>query len=223
MAPTASAFLVAGGGGHGKVVADLLRALGHRIAGYSDADPHKLGALAEPGGATVVLGERELLDHVAAHATYPAGIDALALGIGNNILRERFFRRFGALPVPALVHPSAVVSPSARLGRGTVALAGVVVNADARVGDAVILNSGCVVEHDCVVESGAHVSPGAVLAGGVRVGERAWIGASAIVIPGVQIGRDAVLGAGAVVIRDVPAGVTVVGNPARILKGIADE
>jgi len=216
-------FLISGGGGHGKVVADLIRALGHRVAGYSDADPQKLGAMVEPGGATVVLGERELLDHLVAYAAYPVEIDALAIAIGDNALRERFLRRLGKLPVPFLVHPSAIVSPSARLGRGTVALAGVVVNADARVGDAVILNSGCIVEHDCVVESGAHVSPGAVLAGGVRVGERAWIGASAVVIPGVGIGADAVVGAGAVVVRDVPPRATVVGNPARILKRNPDE
>jgi maltose O-acetyltransferase len=36
------------------------------------------------------------------------------------------------------------------------------------------------------------------------------------VLPGVTIGDDAVIGAGSVVTRDVPAGVVVVGNPARV-------
>jgi len=36
------------------------------------------------------------------------------------------------------------------------------------------------------------------------------------VLPGVTIGDDALIGAGSVVTRDVPAGVTVVGNPARV-------
>jgi maltose O-acetyltransferase len=49
----------------------------------------------------------------------------------------------------------------------------------------------------------------------VRIGRHAWIGGGAIILPGVSIGDDAVVGAGAVVTRDVPAGTTVVGNPAR--------
>lgn len=50
----------------------------------------------------------------------------------------------------------------------------------------------------------------------VRIGANVWIGAGALILPGVTIGDDAIVGAGSVVTRDVPAGATVVGNPARI-------
>jgi len=49
----------------------------------------------------------------------------------------------------------------------------------------------------------------------IRIGHKVWIGGGAIILPGISIGDDAVIGAGSVVTRDVPAGVTVVGNPAR--------
>jgi maltose O-acetyltransferase len=50
----------------------------------------------------------------------------------------------------------------------------------------------------------------------MRIGENVWIGSGAIILPGVTIGDDAIIGAGSVVTRDVPAGATVMGNPARV-------
>lgn len=49
----------------------------------------------------------------------------------------------------------------------------------------------------------------------IIIGADVWIGGGAIILPGVTIGDGAIVGAGAVVTRDVPAGVTVVGNPAK--------
>lgn len=211
---TAKALLVWGGGGHGKVVADLARAAGYTVAGFVDRDPARLGQEVEPGGARVVADEERFLRE-AAGGRCANGADGIILAVGDNRARRECLLRVPGLQVPALVHPSAVVSPSARLGRGTVVLPLAAVNAAARLGDAVIVNTAAVVEHDCVLADAVHVSPGAVLAGGVHVGEQTWIGAGASVIQGVRIGRDAMIGAGAVVIRDVPDGATVVGNPAR--------
>jgi maltose O-acetyltransferase len=50
----------------------------------------------------------------------------------------------------------------------------------------------------------------------VRIGENVWIGSGAIILPGLTIGADAIIGAGSVVTRDVPAGATVMGNPAKV-------
>ena len=47
----------------------------------------------------------------------------------------------------------------------------------------------------------------------VRAG--ASIGSGATILGGLVIGENAMVGAGSVVTRDVPAGMTVVGNPAR--------
>ena len=51
-----------------------------------------------------------------------------------------------------------------------------------------------------------------------KVGRRVSIGTSATILCGVTIGEGAIIGAGSVVTKDVPAGTTVAGVPARILR-----
>jgi UDP-perosamine 4-acetyltransferase len=210
-------FLIWGGGGHGKVVADLIRAVGHTVAGFCDADPAKLNRVVEPGGAAVIISESELLGRVEGREL-PVGVDAVALAIGDNRTRLRCLQLLSGLSVPPLVHPSAVVSPSARVGDGSVVFACAVINAAAAVGRAVIVNSGAIVEHDCEVGDGVHLSPRSTLGGGVRVEERCWIGAGATVLQLIKVGAEAMVGAGATVIRDIPAGITVAGVPAKPIR-----
>ncbi len=219
MARREERFLIWGGGGHGRVVADLVRALDHLLVGYVDASAGVLGAVVEPGGARVVYREDAFLRGLRETGRYPDGVTAVALAVGDNRARERCLARLGELPAPALVHPSAVLSPSARLEGGTVVMPGAVINAAARAGAGCIVNSAAVIEHDCVLGRAVHVSPGSVVAGGAHLDDLCWVGAGATVLPGVRVGRGAVVGAGAVVTRNVQAGTVVVGNPARILNG----
>ena len=55
----------------------------------------------------------------------------------------------------------------------------------------------------------------------IRRGAR--VGGGATLCPGVEIGEEAYVGAGAVVVKDVPPRVVVVGNPARVLRDVADD
>lgn len=52
----------------------------------------------------------------------------------------------------------------------------------------------------------------------IVIEDDAWIGAGAIILRGVTIGRRSIVGAGAVVASNVPDDVTVVGNPARVIR-----
>lgn len=215
--PPGAGVLIWGGGGHGRVVADLVRAAGYTLAGYVDRDPARLGSVVEPLGGRVVATEEELLQAVES-GRFPNGAAAITLGLGDNRTRAACLSRLAGVCAPALLHPTAMISLSARYGRAVVVFPGAVVNAAAVLGDAVIINTSAVVEHDCRLGDAVHVSPGAVLAGTVTVGDRSWIGANAVVIQGVRVGSDVIVGAGAVVIRDVPDGATVVGNPARVIR-----
>jgi sugar O-acyltransferase (sialic acid O-acetyltransferase NeuD family) len=208
-------LLIWGGGGHGKVVADLVRATGGVIVGFVDRDRRKLGRVVEPGGGRVVLLEEDLIARLTGSGEMPEGADAVALAIGDNVARLSRFETLGAGRAATLVHPSAIVSPSVTLGAGSVIMAGAILSADARVGSAVIVNTGAVVEHDCVIDHGVHLAPRCTLAGGVAVGRRTVVGVAATIIQQLRVGHDCVIGAGAVVIREVADSTTVVGVPAR--------
>lgn len=73
------------------------------------------------------------------------------------------------------------------------------------------------VGHDAIIGSDCELAPGVVICGYCTIGNRVKIGVNASVLPYVSVGDGARIGAGAVVTKAVPAGMTVVGNPAREL------
>ena len=56
----------------------------------------------------------------------------------------------------------------------------------------------------------------------ITIGRNVWLGGAVVVCPGVTVGDDTVVGAGSVVIHDLPSGVLAVGNPARVVRSIAE-
>src|ERR1035438_9427585 len=201
-----------GASGHGKVVLDVARAMGgFKTVSFID------DACGESGPefcACQIFGARRYLQLLGGKAC-----PRFLVSIGNNAMRAACFQRaleLGLLPA-TLVHPSAVISESARIEDGTVVMPRVVVNAGAQIGRNCIVNTAAVVEHDCRVGDHVHLSPGVLLGGGVRVHSFAHVGIGAIALPGAEIGEGAVVGGGAVVLRSVPAGATAVGIPARVL------
>lgn len=201
-------LLVVGGGGHAKVVIDVARA-----AGYTPVAALDPGSIGSTCNGVPVVG-----DDNKAGELFAGGLTRCAVAIGDNKLRLRLGERLDKLGFdrPALVHPSAVVSPSARLGNGTIVMPLAVVNAAAVIGELAIINTSAVVEHDCMLEDGCHVAPGTRLGGCVSIGRGALIGIGSTMRPQSRVGDYAVVGAGSTVIADVPEGCVAVGSPARV-------
>ena len=206
-----SRLVIIGAGGHGKVVADAAVITGKwsDIVFLDAAWPDRQECLGRP----IVGSDTQLKDVVACS-------DAVVVAISDGRRRLALCDEVASLnlPLATVVHPSAVISPYARIEPGTVVLARAVINPDAVVGQAAIVNTGALVEHDCVVAAGAHICPGVSLAGGASVGSRSWLGIGSAVRQGIKIGADVTVGAGSVVVKDLPDGVTAFGVPAKIIR-----
>jgi UDP-perosamine 4-acetyltransferase len=207
-----------GAGSHAKVVIEILRYHSpYKLVGLLDSKPELEGksVLGVP-----VLGNDDLLPTLKHQ-----GVCHFFVGLGSardTRPRQALFElalKYGMEPIDA-IHSKAVVSPSAKLGKGIVIVAGAVINACAQLGVNVIVNTGAIVEHDCVVNDHVHIATGAQLAGAVRVGTGAHIGAGATVRQCISVGQGAVVGAGAVVVKDVSPYTVVIGVPAHPVREI---
>jgi maltose O-acetyltransferase len=56
----------------------------------------------------------------------------------------------------------------------------------------------------------------------ITIEDSVWIGAGAMIGPGVTIGTGSIVATGAVVMRSMPAHSMIVGNPARVIKKLAE-
>lgn len=203
----ANPLLVIGAGGHARVVIDVARAAGFNPV--AALDPSSVGSTCN---GVAVIG-----DDAMAESLFADGLKHCVTAIGDNRLRSKLGERLRHIgfTLPLVAHPSAILSPSARIGEGTVIMPLAVVNASAEIGRLVIVNSAALIEHDCTIGDGAHIAPGCRLGGTVSVGAGVLVGIGSVVRPEATIGDHATIGAGSTVIGDVEASVVATGCPAR--------
>ena len=206
---SAARVILIGGGGHARVILEVLTITGCDVLGFVDRDP-----------SAVLAGNVDRLGAEDAVMGYASRDVSLANGIGSvgkpgsrcnwfEVFRKEGYR------FSSVIHPAATVSGSVSLGEGVQVMAGAMIQVAAILEDNVLVNTGAVVDHGCRIGSHVHIAPGAVLCGDVSIGERTHVGAGATIIQGVRVGEDCVIGAGSVVVSDVASGETVMGVPAR--------
>lgn len=204
--------LVIGGGGHAKVVIELLQESGYEIPFCITAENFDEAIFDIP----ILKGDFNL------GGLYDEGFRNVFVAIGNNAIRAKLIVKILGLGFQLVnaIGVSAKISPSAKLGNGIAIMNGVIINALVCIGDGCIVNTGATIDHDCNIGEMVHVGPHCGLAGNVLVGVGAFLGIGAVVKPGVLIGSNAVLGAGSVVISDIPANVIAFGVPAKVMQQI---
>ena len=142
-------LLILGAGGFGQMVKETAIQLGYEEIVFLD----------DAAFGKDVVGK--CCDYMAKYGEYKMAVAAF----GNNHTRLFWTDKLleAGYDVPSIVHPSAIVSPSAVLGSGCFIMQRAVVNTHTHVDRAALVNSGAVVDHDSVVCAGAHVGLGSVV------------------------------------------------------------
>lgn len=172
---------------------------------------------------TIINSHRAM--NYAAFKAHPAIQKHVLIAIANSQVREKISRQLeqDAIELWSVQADNVVLMDEVEIAAGTALSPFVSITSNIKIGKCFHANLYSYVEHDCVIGDFVTFAPGVQCNGNIHIHDHAYIGAGAVIKQGTPdqpliIGRGAVVGMGAVVTKSVPAGVTVVGNPARLLK-----
>ncbi len=196
-------MLLYGAGGHSKVIIDCLLSQDIELEGIFD-DKSDLVSL----NGYDVLGSYD--------ETYMFD-EQLIIGIGDNVTRRNIAKKIKHKYGTA-VHSSAIISPYASIGAGSVVFHNCVLQSGSKIGKHCIINTRSSIDHDAIVDDFVHLSPNVTLCANVKIGEGVHIGAGATILPNMNVGKNCVIGAGAVITQNLPDYSLVVGIPGKVIK-----
>jgi sugar O-acyltransferase (sialic acid O-acetyltransferase NeuD family) len=116
-----------------------------------------------------------------------------------------------------IIHPGAIISSFASIGRNVLIMAGVVITANAVIKDHVIILPNTVIHHDSEIGEFTLIAANVTIAGNVTIGSNCYLGAACSIKNGIKIGSNSLVGIGSNVISSFPNNVRLIGNPARPL------
>lgn len=147
------------------------------------------------------------------------------IAIANSQIREKLAHQLiqDQIELWSIQADNIMLMDNVEIGAGAALSPFVSITSNIKIGQCFHANLYSYIEHDCVIGDFVTFAPGVKCNGNIHIEDHAYIGTGAVIKQGTPdkplvIGKGAIVGMGAVVTKSVPAGVTVVGNPARILE-----
>lgn len=163
------------------------------VIGFADDDPAKAEGNFE-GYPMLGSVEKASKDHPGA---------SVFIAIGDNAIRRRLYAQLRGHDFPALIDPSAQVSPTTEFLHGTFIAVEAVVSVGTEIGKFVIINSRAGVGHDSKVGDFTNIAPGVSLSGHTEIGQDVFMGANSCTAPGVKVSDGKVIACGTPVLKDI--------------------
>lgn len=200
-------LILIGAGGHAKSVADAIDNSKYELCGF--IDENKKGKHLE----LPIFGSR--IEDIPNYKEL-----SYFVSIGDVFYRKLWFDKIVnmGLNMVNIIDSSAIISASAKIGIGNFIGKMSVINANAEIGNNNIINTKSLIEHECIIGNHTHISTNSVVNGNVVIEDNVFMGSSSVCNGQLKIGHDTIIGSGTVIINNVPARVTMVGVPARIIK-----
>lgn len=205
-------IIILGAGGHASVLIDILISCSEQIIGI--LTPEKIQSW---NGIEVIGNDDKLLEYQPDQVLLVNAIGS----VKQPTLRAKIYQvcKEKGYSFANVIHPSAIVSSGATLSEGAQIMAGAIIQTGVQIGENVLVNTRSSIDHDCIIGRNVHIAPGVTISGGVEINDNVHIGTGSVVIQGIKIEDNSVIGAGAVVIHNVNSGETVVGVPAKLIRG----
>ena len=190
----------------------------------------RLGISAEIYFIDDSLQEQQIVNgHIALNYQSFKNLNAaqkfVLIAIANSQIREKLANQLvmDGLQLWTVQADNVVMMDNIEIAEGAALSPFVSITSNIKIGKCFHANLYSYVEHDCIIGDYVTFAPGVKCNGNIHIEDHAYIGTSAVIKQGTPdkplvIGKGAIVGMGAVVTKSVPAGVTVIGNPARILE-----
>lgn len=141
------------------------------------------------------------------------------LAIGDNKIRTKLFKVYkDKFNFVNLIHFSAFISKSAKIGIGNFIGPKVIINSKTKILNNCIINTASILEHEVELKNNIHIAPGSIICGRTKIYSDSFIGAGSTILDYLQIKEKTIIGAGSVVIANTLANSTYAGIPAKQIK-----
>jgi len=169
-------LVLIGGGGHCKSCIEVINTSGkYIIKGILDLDEN-IGK--DVLGYKVIGTDKDIPMLIKNKMKFLITIGS----IGDSSKRIELFNLVLSLggDIPTIYAPTAYVSKSALIGKGTIIMHQTFVNASVIIGVNCIINTKSLIEHDAVIGDHCHISTGSIVNGGTIIGARSFFGSGAV-------------------------------------------
>ncbi len=179
----------------------------HIITGFFDDDIEKVGK--KLWGIPVLGTIKDL---------HKFDIKNIAIGIASPKTKQTILKQIGDnFHFPSFISKNSWVSNKVKIGKGVIIYPNVSINHETRIDDFVVINMNCSIGHNSIINKCCSLAPGVNFAGFTYVESFVEIGIGVSTVQQIRIGEDSIIGGQTMLIKNVSDGVTVVGNPGKII------